>query len=148
MKRSFNIKNLAMAAGLGLAMVLVGSVDTNAQTRRDRDRQAQRAARQQQRIAERNARRNRESIREQRERASRGESVYNGSRYNAVMNSGYQQGFQAGQADRRRGKYNHSNVYRGTGSYPNQGDPTSADYLYRQGFLQGYEDGYRGRVSY
>ena len=67
---------------------------------------------------------------------------------NSVMFSGYQQGFLAGQADRRKGKYNRSNVYRGTGFYPNQDDPTSADYLYRQGYLQGYEDGYHGAVRY
>ena len=57
-------------------------------------------------------------------------------------------GYQAGIYDRRRGKYNQSNVYRDTGSYPNEGDPTSTDYIYRQGYLAGYNDGFNGRRNY
>jgi hypothetical protein len=54
----------------------------------------------------------------------------------------------AGEYDRRKRKYNQSNVYRDTGAYPNDGDPTSSDYIYRQGYLQGYNDGYNGIRNY
>ncbi|PYT01951.1 MAG: hypothetical protein DMF63_03715 [Acidobacteria bacterium] len=66
----------------------------------------------------------------------------------ATESNGYNQGFQAGQYDRRKRKYNQSNVYRDTGAYPNDGDPTSSDYIYRQGYLQGYNDGYNGTRNY
>jgi hypothetical protein len=79
-------------------------------------------------------------------------SVYDNNRQRPSvsnnLSAGYQQGFMAGQNDRRRGKFNESNVYRGTGSAPYHGDPTSEDYKYRQGYLQGYNDGYYGRNNY
>lgn len=67
---------------------------------------------------------------------------------NANFVTGYQQGVIAGEFDRRKKKYNQSNVYRGSGASPNSGDPTQADYLYRQGYLEGYSDGYSGRRKY
>ena len=54
----------------------------------------------------------------------------------------------AGGYDRRKRKYNQSNVYRNTGAAPYSGDPTNYDYLYRQGYLQGYDDGYYGTRRY
>jgi hypothetical protein len=59
--------------------------------------------------------------------------------------SGYAVGLQAGQYDRRKGKYNASNVYRDSTW---SGDPSGWDYYYRQGYLQGYNEGYSGQASY
>jgi hypothetical protein len=67
---------------------------------------------------------------------------------NVVLLQGYESGLRAGQMDRSRGKFNASNVYRNTPSVPYGGDASSADYLYRQGYLEGYQDGYTGRLRY
>ncbi len=113
--------------------------EANGQTRRQIERERQRIERQQQR--------------NDRERYRNGR--YDNDRYdshsaglNNAVSMGYQQGLIAGEWDRRKRKYNQSNVYRNTGSAPNSGDPTNYDYLYRQGYLQGYNDGYNGRRSY
>ena len=132
----FKFKNIAIMAAMGLMLLVVGSSDVNAQTRREIERERQRIERDQRRIARQ---------RQQRDRGYRGSE---GRIYNANYDHGYQQGMLAGQYDRRRGKYNQSNVYRGTGAYPNGGDPTSSDYIYRQGYLQGYNDGFYGRRNY
>ena len=139
----FNIKKFMFAGAVGFVMLVGLSVDTNAQSRRDMERERQRIERE-------NARYQRE--RQRRNRANRNDSVVTGRMVqrvnNANFNNGYQQGFLAGEYDRRGGKYNRSNVYRDSGSYPNEGDPTSSDYIYRQGYLQGYNDGFRGVRNY
>jgi hypothetical protein len=140
--RIFGIKKILTAAVLGLGLVAFGSVDANAQSRRDRE--LQRIQREQQRIQ-------REYQRAARQRArDRRNDVYMGGRgvSSNAFRMGYDFGFQAGANDGRRGKYNQSNVYRSTPAWSG-GDPSSADYLYRQGYLQGYEDGFRnGRGRY
>ena len=129
--------------GTALVIMLIGATaDVSAQSRREMERQRQRMARE-------NARYERE--RQQGYRSSRSSDVSRRTEQrisNANYASGYQQGLQAGQFDRRKGKYNNSNVYRDTGSYPNNGDPTSSDYIYRQGYLQGYSDGFNGIRNY
>ena len=130
-----------MAGALGLSVVILGSLDVNGQTRRQIERERQRIEKQQQKIARENAR--------ARQNRQNDRSVYNRGRVpDRSVYAGYQNGLLAGEYDRRKGKFNQSNVYRNTGVYPAQGDPTSSDYLYRQGYLEGYEDGFYGRRRY
>lgn len=124
---------------IGLTIMIAGSSEANAQSRRQIERERQRIEREQHRV----------------NRERRGGSydrivtrANNAHFDNAHFDQGYHQGLMAGQFDRRKNKYNKSNVYRGTGSAPNGGDPTSTDYIYRQGYLQGYHDGYNGGVRY
>jgi hypothetical protein len=70
-----------------------------------------------------------------------------------AVNNGYQQGFQAGQADRQdrwAGNYRTSYAYQDanygySGHYVAQGD---YNYYFRQGFQRGYDDGYNSRYQY
>lgn len=133
-----------MAAAVFAGVVLGSAEDVNAQTRRQIERERQRVERQNERL-QRQRERNARSLGYYEDDHVRG-SARAGA--NNAVSMGYQQGLLAGQHDRRDRKYNRFNVYRNTGSAPNSGDPTSYDYLYRQGYLAGYEDGYRGRVRY
>jgi hypothetical protein len=134
-----NLKRWLFAGVFGLAVLVATGSEVSAQSRREIERERQRIERE-------NARYERE---QRRTRTSRGVSARTEQRVNnANYNNGYQQGLLAGEYDRRKRKYNQSNVYRGTGSYPNDGDPTSSDYIYRQGYLQGYNDGYNGVRNY
>lgn len=138
----FDIKKITLTAAFGLAILVAGTADANAQSRQDIERERQRIERE-------NARYQREQRRYRNNRNTSGVSRRTEQRVaNANYSNGYQQGLLAGQYDRRKNKYNQSNVYRDTGSYPNQGDPTSSDYIYRQGYLQGYNDGFNGTRNY
>lgn len=132
-----------LMAGLAFAVLIATATDAAAQSRRDIERERQRIERQRQNDA-------RQDRRSGRYRDNRGNSSENPNRaaVNAAVYQGYQQGLVAGRSDGRVGKYNRFNVYRNTGSAPNSGDPTSWDYLYRQGYLEGYEDGYHSRIRY
>ena len=138
-----DLKRVSIGALIGLAILFAASSDVSAQSRREIERERQRIER--------------ENARYQREQQRRNRNYRNGSAVtrrteqrvaNANFSNGYQYGLMAGEYDRRRGKYNQSNVYRDSGAYPNSGDPTSNDYLYRQGYLQGYNDGYNGVRNY
>ena len=138
-----DLRKVALGALFGLAVLITANSDVAAQSRREIERERQRIER--------------ENARYQREQQRRNRNYRNGSGVsrrteqrvaNANYSNGYQYGFMAGEYDRRRGKYNQSNVYRDSGAYPNSGDPTSSDYLYRQGYLQGYNDGYNGVRNY
>ncbi len=120
--------------------------DASAQRRRDIERDRERYERQQREYEQQNRRQNRNRNRRQADN----DTYFPGTRGGMSANTrqGYEQGLIAGQYDARKRKYNNSNVYRNTGSAPNNGDPTSADYLYRQAYLQGYNDGYNGRRNY
>lgn len=135
-----HIKKLFITGTIGLMLLLIGS-EANAQSRRELERERQRIERENQRLERqrRNRRTNRQSG-----AIPRVERQIN----NANFQNGYHYGWMAGEYDRRRGKYDQSNVYRGTEAYPNEGDPTSSDYIYRQGYLQGYNDGFYGRRNY
>ena len=140
--RSFDIKKIATVAALALAFFAASSTAVSAQSRRDWEREQKRYAKEQ-RQAERERARERSTRRD-----SRYGNIYDNRNVysNQAMRSGYEQGYLAGEYDRRKRKYGQSNVYRSSGGiYPNQGDPSSTDYYYRQGYLQGYEDGYGGR---
>jgi flagellar biosynthesis/type III secretory pathway protein FliH len=69
-----------------------------------------------------------------------------------AVNRGYQQGFQAGQADRRgrRGSnYNNSSIYRsGNYGYQSYVDSRQYQYYFQQGFERGYQDGFNSRRQY
>jgi hypothetical protein len=70
-----------------------------------------------------------------------------------AVDYGYQQGYEAGQADRQdgwaadyRNSYAYSDANYGyAGSYVNQSD---YNYYFRQGFQRGYNDGYYSRSQY
>jgi hypothetical protein len=70
-----------------------------------------------------------------------------------AVNYGYQEGYQAGQADRQdhwAANYRNSPAYRDanygyTGNYVDQSD---YNYYFRQGFQRGYDDGYYSRNQY
>jgi hypothetical protein len=137
-----------------LFFTLVGSALTvSAQSRGNWEREQRRYEKQQQKAAkqQRLEQQRLEQARLEQQRydeayGRRGSVTRRGSvNGNQATDMGYQVGFQAGQYDRRKGKYGQSNVYRSSGGLsPNAGDPSAADYYYRQGYIRGYEDGYRG----
>jgi hypothetical protein len=138
----FSVKKIAFASAFGLAVLVSASSDVNAQSRREIERERQRIERE-------NARYRNDQRRYRTSRNDSGVSRRTEQRVaNANYANGYQQGLLAGEYDRRKRKYNQSNVYRDTGAYPNDGDPSSSDYIYRQGYLQGYNDGYNGIRNY
>ena len=69
-----------------------------------------------------------------------------------AVNSGYQQGFRAGQYDAQRRYqygYNSQNMYRtGTYGYQSYVDRNQYRYYFQQGFQRGYQDGYYRRNQY
>jgi hypothetical protein len=134
-----NMKKTILGILVGVVVMLAASADVSAQSRRELERERQRI----ERDNARNQRSNR-SYRTNTRTTRQAEQQIANSTYA----TGYQYGLMAGQYDRRSGKYNRSNVYRGTGAYPNQGDPTSSDYVYRQAYLQGYNDGFNGIRNY
>jgi hypothetical protein len=92
-------------------------------------------------------------------RYSYGGNSYQTNQYGAdllrqAVNSGYQQGYPAGQADRqdgwRTGGYQKSYAYMDgdfgyNGYYVNRGE---YQHYFREGFRRGYEDGYNSRMQY
>lgn len=133
-----DVKKAALGIFIGLVVMLAANSNVSAQSRRELERERQQIER--------------ENARQNRQRSYRNNSQSTAQAEQRLANStyatGYDQGLMAGQYDRRRGKYNRSNVYRDTGVYPNGGDPTSTDYIYRQAYLQGYNDGFNGRRNY
>jgi len=91
-------------------------------------------------------------------RYSYGGSSYYTSQYGAQMlrdavNNGYEQGFYAGQADRRdqwdfdyQNSFGYEDASLGYDSY--YVSVNDYNYYFRQGFQRGYEDGYYGRNQY
>lgn len=135
----FTIKKGLIGLSIALMIVVFGGSEANAQSRREVERERQRIERE-------NARWERERQRQARQTNVTRREVRRFE--NAYFAGGYEQGYLAGTKDRRSGKYNRSNVYRGTGSYPNAGDPTNTDFIYRQGYLTGYDDAFHGRANY
>jgi flagellar biosynthesis/type III secretory pathway protein FliH len=88
----------------------------------------------------------------------RGNQYYYVNQYGAdllrrAINSGYEEGYRAGQADRADGwnfDYQSSDAYL-DGSYGYDGyyvDFSEYQYYFREGFQRGYEDGYYSRSQY
>lgn len=91
-------------------------------------------------------------------RYDRGGTYYETNEYGAdllrqAVNNGYQEGFEAGRADREdhwRPDYRDSFAYRDA-NYGYNGYYLSQDeynYYFREGFQRGYEDGYDSRYEY
>ena len=133
--KQFRIVNFLSILVLGVMILFAGSMETSAQTRREVERERQR---QQQRY---------ERQRRNEVYMNRSSRLPNRTVKNLLL-QGYENGLRAGQMDRSKRKFNASNVYRNTPSRPYNGDAGSADYLYRQGYLEGYEDAYNGRRRY
>ncbi len=151
------IYKVLFTIGFGLAILGGMAVETDAQSRREIQRERERyerAQRQSERQNIRRARQNRSNgvvVVDPTSDAVADITYFPGSprqAMNASLRQGYEQGMIAGQFDSRKKKYNNSNVYRDTGRSPNSGDPSAADYYHRQGYLEGYEDGYYGRRRY
>ena len=96
-------------------------------------------------------------VQNDRYRVYRNGSYYNTDNRGADMlrqaaNSGYQQGYQAGQYDRnnsRRSTWMSNDVYRtGTYGYQSGVDRSQYQYYFQQGFQRGYQDGYNSRNQY
>ncbi len=91
-------------------------------------------------------------------RYHRGDRDYEVNQFGAdllrlALNNGYQEGFQAGQADREdrwrsdyRGSYAYQDANYGYNGY--YLDRSDYDYYFRQGFRRGYEDGYSSQYQY
>ena len=154
-----NLKRLTSIVTLGLAVLLGASEVVNAQTYRDRVRQQRQYEREQQRRYERQQQR---YERQQQRAVNRQYRIYrNGSYYSTdnrgvellrqAVNSGYQQGYRAGQVDRgyRRGyNYQGQSIYRnGNYGYQRYVDSSQYRYYFQQGFQRGYEDGYYSRYQ-
>lgn len=85
--------------------------------------------------------------------SSRTTNEYGAEVLRQAVNTGYQQGYLAGQADRQDGwksSYQSSPAYQDanygyTGQYVAQGD---YNYYFRQGFRRGYADGYASTMQY
>lgn len=151
-----NLKKFTMAGALGLAAILGTSEVASAQyTNRD----YRQMRKQQQKIEKQQRKLDRQ---EQRYENMRYRVYRNGSYYNTdqrgaqllqqAVNSGYQQGFRAGQYDasrRTRYGYNNQSVYRsGNYGYQSYVDQSQYRYYFQQGFQKGYEDGYYRRNQY
>jgi flagellar biosynthesis/type III secretory pathway protein FliH len=91
-------------------------------------------------------------------RYNRGGSYYEVNQYGAdllrqAVNNGYQEGFNAGQADREdnwRPDFQNSYAYQDA-LYGYDGyylSPDDYQYYFRQGFQRGYEDGYNQQYQY
>lgn len=178
--RLFNLKKLVAVTGLGLAVVMGTAVFASAQGNSDHHKQDQKAAKaqakaeqnrikaEQQRQAaldrQNNSRYRRDSYNNGQwnanvthYRVNRNGSYYNTDQRGAdllrqAVNSGYQQGYQAGQSDRsgrRRSSYSNSNGYQsGNYGYESYVDQNQYQYYFRQGFQRGYQDGYNSRYQY
>jgi len=80
-------------------------------------------------------------------------SSYGAQMLREAVNNGYEQGFYAGQADRRDGwSFDYQNSYAfQDATYGYDAYYVSSDdygYYFREGFQRGYEDGYYGRYQY
>jgi hypothetical protein len=153
-----NLKKMTMGAALGLVAVLGISGTANAQYSNDRFRNKQ-IRKQEKRIEKQERRIDRQ---QQRIQAMRYRVNTNGRYYETdergaqllrqAVNSGYQQGFRAGQMDaqrRSRYGYDRQSQYRsGTYGYQSYVDRSQYQYYFQQGFQKGYEDGYYRRNQY
>lgn len=154
-----NLRKLTSVITLGLAVLLGTSEVINAQTYRDRVRQQRQYERQQRQYE----RQQRQYSRQQQRAINQQYRIYrNGSYYTTdnrgvellrqAVNSGYQQGYRAGQSDRgyRRGSnYRNQSIYRnGNYGYQRYVDSSQYRYYFQEGFQRGYEDGYNSRYQY
>jgi hypothetical protein len=172
--KSMNLKKMTGVAALGLVTVLGMSESASAQGRRNNEnkidrkieRQQDKVEKQQNKLELERLKLQRERLQNQREnlnarnnrfRVNRGGRWYNTDQRGAnllrqAVNAGYQQGFNAGRADRnsRRGlNWRNSSIYRsGTFGYQSHVDRSLYQHYFQQGFERGYQDGYNSRFQY
>jgi hypothetical protein len=169
-----NLKNLAVTTAFCLVAIFGTTLVASAQghDRDDRKRQEkverERAKAEQRRIAAENRQTSRRWQRDgynngqwntnvTHYRVNRNGSYYNTDQRGAellrqAVNSGYQQGYEAGRSDRsgrRRSSYSNSSGYQtGNYGYESYVDQSQYQYYFRQGFQRGYQDGYNSRNQY
>ncbi len=78
---------------------------------------------------------------------------YGANQLRAAVNSGYSEGFRAGQADQQdrftsgyQNSYAYQDANYGYNGYAN--DQDTYNYYFRQGFTKGYDDGYNSRTQF
>lgn len=150
-----NLKRTIAVSALGLAAILGTSEIASAQTNRQIRKQEQKIQKQQQKLERQEQRL--ENMQARRYRVYRNGSYYQTDYRGAellrqAVNRGYQEGFRAGQNDRRyrrASNYGASTIFR-SGNYGYQRYVDSAQYRYyfQQGFQRGYEDGFSSRYRY
>jgi flagellar biosynthesis/type III secretory pathway protein FliH len=150
-----NLKRTIAVSALGLAAILgtgeIASAQTNKQIRKQEQKiwkQQQKVERQEQKL---------ENMQARRYRVYRNGSYYQTDNRGAellrqAVNRGYQEGFRAGQNDRRyrrAANYGGSSIFRsGNYGYQSYVDSSQYRYYFQQGFQRGYEDGYNSRYRY
>jgi type II secretory pathway pseudopilin PulG len=142
-----NLKRLTATAAFGFVALLGATQVSNAQWNRDSQRERrierqQRQAQKQQRQYERRMYR----VYGNYQTDDRGVQILR-----QAVNSGYQQGFYAGQSGRRsrNSSYNNLSAYRnGNYGYNSYVNSSTYRYYFQQGFQRGYEDGYNSRYQY
>lgn len=159
----FNLKRTLAISALGLATLFGTTQIADAQyNNRDYNKQDKKVIKQQEKIYKQQQKIQQQRARNQQMNANRYRVYRNGRYYQTdnrgaellkqAVNSGYQQGFRAGQSDRsyrRGGSYNNSQMYRsGNYGYQSYVDSSQYQYYFREGFRRGYEDGYNSRYQY
>jgi flagellar biosynthesis/type III secretory pathway protein FliH len=153
-----NLKRTVTVAAFAFAAILGTSEVTSAQTRRI-EKQQDKVIRQQQKIIRQQQKleNQQQKLQAARYRVYRNGSYYQTDRRGAellrqAVNAGYEQGFRAGQMDRRNRRsssYNNSLIYRnGNYGYQSYVDSRQYQYYFQQGFQRGYQDGYHSRSQY
>lgn len=154
--RLTNMKKLAAVAAFGLVAMLGTTLDTNAQTYRDYQKQ-QRKYEKQQRKYERQRQKAQRRYERRMYRLRNQYGYYQtDERGIAILrdavNRGYQQGFYSGQNARRNGwqyGYTGMTMYQsGNYGYNSYVNSTQYRYYFQQGFQRGYQDGYYSRNQY
>ena len=154
-----NLKKTLAASALGLAALFGVTETADAQTGRQIQRQKQKVIKQQQKVIkqEQKLAQQQQRLQNMRYRVYRNGSYYQTDYRGAellrqAVNRGYQEGFRAGQTDRRnrRGSgYYNSSIYRnGNYGWQNHVDARQYQYYFQQGFQRGYQDGFNSRNQY
>jgi hypothetical protein len=169
--KTLNIKKVVGVTALGLVALLGVSESANAQGRGNQSRIDRQIERQDDRIEKQQNKLELERLKLERERLQNARSNVNNNRFRVnrngrwynmdrrgadllrqAVNAGYQQGLQAGRADRngrRSLNWRNSSVYRSaTYGYQSHVDRSLYQHYFQQGFERGYRDGYNSRLQY
>lgn len=155
----YSLKNMAAAGVFAFIAILGTSGAASAQTNKQVQKQQQKVIKQQQKIIKQQQKleNQQQKLQAARYRVYRNGSYYQTDRRGAdllrqAVNAGYQQGFQAGQNDRRSRRANNygiSSIYRsGNYGYQSYVDARQYQYYFQQGFQRGYQDGFNSRYQY
>lgn len=155
----YNLKKTLLASAFGLVALFGTSEVSNAQTRRQIEKQQQKVERQQEKAIRQQQKvdRQQQKLQNMRYRVYRNGNYYQTDARGAellrqAVNRGYQQGVRAGQSDRnygRNGNYRNSSIFRnGNYGYQSYVDSRQYQYYFQQGFERGYQDGYNSNFQY